>query len=107
MCKKTDVRKIYNTTDGYFNSRTDIKKPRKVAVIHQRDDKAVAVVKIHSKKLLVECSLIIWINVPYRGTKWQNSLRNIDNELGKMYILWQIPPIQNLGNHLEAFFLSL
>lgn len=51
MCfKKTDKRKIYNTTDGYFNSRLDIKKPRKVAVIHQRDDKAVAVVKIHSKK---------------------------------------------------------
>ena len=50
MCKKTDVRKIYNTTDGYFNSRNDIKKPRKIAVIHQRDDKAVAIVKIHSKK---------------------------------------------------------
>lgn len=47
---KKDIRKIYKTTVGYFNTRLDIKKPRNVAVIHQRDDKAVSVVKIHSKK---------------------------------------------------------
>lgn len=51
MCTKNrDVRKIYQTTDGYFNDRLDIKKTRKVAVIHQRDDKAVVVVKLYSKK---------------------------------------------------------
>ena len=49
MCfKKTDKRKIYKTTDGFFNYRKDIKKPRPVGVIHQRNDKAVAVVKLHS-----------------------------------------------------------
>lgn len=43
-------RRIYKTTDGYFSFRADIKKPRRVAVIHQRDDGAIAVVKIYSKK---------------------------------------------------------
>lgn len=52
MCgKKKSVRKIYKTTDGYFTARSDIKKPRRVAAIDQRkDDGALAVVKIHSKK---------------------------------------------------------
>ena len=52
MCRrKKDVRKIYLTTDGLFNSRPEIKKPRRVAAIDQRrDDGALAVVKIHSKK---------------------------------------------------------
>lgn len=51
MCKKRYVGKIYKTTDGYFTGSDHIKKPRRVAVIHQRkDDKAVAVVKIYSKK---------------------------------------------------------
>lgn len=52
MCgKKKSVRKIYKTTDGYFTARPDIKKPRRVAAIDQRkDDGALAVVKIHSKK---------------------------------------------------------
>ncbi|MCD8309458.1 MAG: hypothetical protein LUD19_06360 [Clostridia bacterium] len=54
MCKrkvKSDKRKIYKTTDGYFNDKAYIKKPRRVAVVHQRkDDGAVAVVKIYSKK---------------------------------------------------------
>ena len=45
------VGKILKTTDGYFNGRADIKKPRTVAVVEQRkDDKAVAVVKIYSKE---------------------------------------------------------
>ena len=48
---KSAVRKIYKTTDGYLSGRADIKKPRRVAVIHQRkDDGALAVVKIFSKK---------------------------------------------------------
>lgn len=52
MCKKSnDVGKIYRTTDGYFTSSYRIKKPRRVAIIYQRkDDKAIAVVKIYSKK---------------------------------------------------------
>lgn len=52
MCRrKKDVRKIYKTTDGLFNSRPEIKKPRRVAAIDQRrDDGALAVVKIYSKK---------------------------------------------------------
>ncbi len=49
--KGSDVRKIYKTTDGYFTGNDKIKKPRRVAVIHQRkDDKALAVAKIYSKK---------------------------------------------------------
>lgn len=48
---KSSVRKIYKTTDGYLSGRADIKKPRRVAVIDQRkDDGALAVVKIYSKK---------------------------------------------------------
>ena len=48
---KSAVRKIYKTTDGYLSGRADIKKPRCVAVIDQRkDDGALAVVKIFSKK---------------------------------------------------------
>ncbi len=44
-------RKIYKTTDGYFTGNDKIKKPRRVAVIDQRkDDGALAVVKLHSKK---------------------------------------------------------
>ena len=51
MCRKKSVRKIYKTTDGLFNSRPEIKKPRRVAAIDQRrDDGALAVVKIFSKK---------------------------------------------------------
>lgn len=52
MCfnRKSDVGKIYKTTDGYFSGRSDIKKPRHIAVIHQRKDKAVAVVKLYGKK---------------------------------------------------------
>lgn len=45
-----DVGKIYKTTDGYFNSNKRNKKPRRIIVVHQRDDKAVAVTKIYSKK---------------------------------------------------------
>ncbi len=51
MCfVKKDIRKIYNTTDGYFNDRPDIKKPRKVVALKQRKDKAIIVSKIHSKR---------------------------------------------------------
>lgn len=52
MCRrKKDVRKIYMTTDGYLSARPDIKKHRRVAAIDQRrDDGALAVVKIYSKK---------------------------------------------------------
>lgn len=49
--KKSDVRKIYKTTDGYFTQDAKNKKPRSVAVIKQRkDDGAIAVCKIHSKE---------------------------------------------------------
>lgn len=49
--KPSSVKKIFKTTDGYFNNRPDIKKPRNVAVIEQRkEDGAVAVVKIFSKE---------------------------------------------------------
>lgn len=49
--KGSDVKKIYKTTDGLFMGRTDITKPRRVAAIEQRkDDGALAVVKIYSKK---------------------------------------------------------
>ena len=48
--KKSAVRKIYKTTDGYLAGRPKINKSRKIAVIEQRkDDGAVAVVKIYSK----------------------------------------------------------
>ena len=52
MCrrKKKVVKKIYKTTDGIFNGRDDIRKPRPVAVVDQRDDGALAVLKIHTKK---------------------------------------------------------
>ena len=49
--RKKDKRKIFKTTDGYFTDRADIKKPRRVAAIDQRrDDGALAVTKIYSKK---------------------------------------------------------
>ena len=49
MCfKKTDKRKIYKTTDGFFNFRKDIRKPRHVVVLHQRDDNAVTLARFHS-----------------------------------------------------------
>lgn len=48
---KSDVRKIYKTTDGYLAGNERSKKPRRVAVVKQRkDDGAMAVVKIYSKK---------------------------------------------------------
>lgn len=48
---KSDVRKIYKTTDGYFTRSDKNTKPRRVAVVKQRkDDGAMAVVKIYSKK---------------------------------------------------------
>lgn len=48
---KRAVGKIYKTTDGFIGGKPQIKKPRNVAVISQRkDDNAVAVVKIYSKK---------------------------------------------------------
>lgn len=43
------VGKILKTTDGMFNGRSDIKKPRPVAIIEQREDGAFALVKIHKK----------------------------------------------------------
>lgn len=48
---KSDVRKIYKTTDGFFTGRSDIDKTRRVAAVEQRkDDGALAVVKVYSKK---------------------------------------------------------
>ena len=48
--KKSDVGKIYKTTDGYFTQNPAITKKRRVAVIDQRDsDGALAVTKIYSK----------------------------------------------------------
>lgn len=48
---KSDVRKIYKTTDGHLAGNERSKKPRRVAVVKQRkDDGAMAVVKIYSKK---------------------------------------------------------
>lgn len=49
--KTKDVGKIFKTTDGLFNNKPKIKKPRNVAVIEQRkDDGAVGVVKIYSQE---------------------------------------------------------
>lgn len=49
--KKKDVGKIYTTTDGYLSNKPYIKKKREVAAVDQRkDDGALAVVKIYSKK---------------------------------------------------------
>lgn len=49
--QKSDVRKIYKTTDGHLAENERSKKPRRVAVVKQRkDDGAMAVVKIYSKK---------------------------------------------------------
>lgn len=49
--KVSDERKIYKTTDGYFTRSDKNTKPRRVAVVKQRkDDGAMAVVKIYSKK---------------------------------------------------------
>ncbi len=48
--KKSAVKQIYKTTDGYLSNKPAIKKPRNVAAIEQRKkDGAVAVVKISSK----------------------------------------------------------
>lgn len=48
--RKSDVGKIYKTTDGYFTQNPAITKKRRVAVIDQRDsDGALAVTKIYSK----------------------------------------------------------
>lgn len=48
---KSDERKIYKTTDGYFTQNPTNRKPRHIAVIKQRkDDGALAVCKIHSKE---------------------------------------------------------
>ena len=47
--KQKDKRRIYLTTDGFFNNRPHIKKPRRIAVVDQRRmDGALAVVKIYS-----------------------------------------------------------
>ena len=49
--KKSAVKNIYKTTDGFLSSKLAIKKPRNVAAIDQRKkDGAVAVVKIFSKE---------------------------------------------------------
>ena len=49
--KKSAVRKIYKTTDGYFTNNPSSKKPRRVAVIKQRkDDGALVVCKIFKAK---------------------------------------------------------
>ncbi len=49
--KQSDILKIYKTTDGFFTDNVKITKPRRVAVVDQRkDDNAVAVVTIFSKK---------------------------------------------------------
>ncbi|MBQ2714855.1 MAG: hypothetical protein IJF76_04410 [Clostridia bacterium] len=49
--KKSDVGKIYKTTDGFFNDKPHIKKPRRVVAVQQRkDDGALAVSKIYSKE---------------------------------------------------------
>lgn len=49
--KTKDVGKIFITTDGYFNNKPHIKKPRRVVAVQQRkDDGAVAVSKIYSKE---------------------------------------------------------
>ncbi len=48
--RKSDVGKIYTTTDGYFTQNPAITKNRRIAVIDQRDsDGALAVTKIYSK----------------------------------------------------------
>lgn len=51
FCKrKSDIRKIYETTDGYFTQNPNITKRRRVAVLKQRkDDGALAVTKIYSQ----------------------------------------------------------
>lgn len=43
------VGRIFETADGIFNGRTDITKPRPVAIIEQRKDGALAMVKLHTK----------------------------------------------------------
>lgn len=49
--KKSAVKKIFKTTDGYLNGYPRIKKPRNVAAVEQRKkDGAVALVKIYSKE---------------------------------------------------------
>lgn len=49
--KKSGVGKIFTTTDGFFNDKPHIKKPRRVVAVQQRkDDGAVAVSKIYSKE---------------------------------------------------------
>ena len=49
--KKSAVKKILKTTDGYFNDKPAIDKTRRVAVVEQRkDDGALAVVKLYSQK---------------------------------------------------------
>lgn len=48
---KNTVGKIMKTTDGFLGNRPNIKKPRRVAVVEQReDDGAVAIVRIFKKR---------------------------------------------------------
>ena len=51
MSRKSNVRKIFKTTDGYFTQNPKISKKRRVAVVEQRKkDGALAVCKIYSAK---------------------------------------------------------
>ncbi len=48
---RNSVGKIMKTTDGFLGNRPNIKKPRRVAVVEQReDDGAVAIVRIFKKR---------------------------------------------------------
>ncbi len=42
-------RKIYSTTDGYFNFNDHISKKRFIVVLYQRKDGALGVAKLYSK----------------------------------------------------------
>lgn len=48
--RKNDIGKIYRTYDGFFQGKKHITKERNVVVVDQRDDGALAVSKIVSKK---------------------------------------------------------
>lgn len=47
---KTTIGKIYKVTDGYFSFSKTSKKPRRVIVVDERRDGALAVVKLYSKE---------------------------------------------------------
>lgn len=98
MCfKKTNKRKILKTTDGYFDNKSHIKKPRLVVVIEERDDTAIGVVKIHSKNGKDNTALIK--NVVIKPIKNRTSIKE-ESVLGSRLHIGR-----KIGNKFEPLYI--